>query len=66
MLDSRHLRQSLLSVYVVQHVRPASYMANADEADDAEQLQANSGGVEEDICPLGCDMAVYEALLEFR
>ncbi|CDI82517.1 WD domain-containing protein, putative [Eimeria praecox] len=37
-----------------------------DEAEEAEQMQANSGDVEEDICPLGCDMAVYEALLEFR
>ncbi|CDJ29126.1 WD domain-containing protein, putative [Eimeria mitis] len=37
-----------------------------DEVDEAEQLQGNSGDVEEDICPLGCDMAIYEALLEFR
>lgn len=55
-----------LAVSRVQHVCAASCTAHADEVDEAEQVQANAGDVEEDICPLGCDMAVYEALLEFR
>ncbi|CDJ66602.1 hypothetical protein ENH_00024500 [Eimeria necatrix] len=42
------------------------YVANADEVDEAEPLQGDSADVEEDVCPLGCDMAVYEAILELR
>lgn len=38
----------------------------ADESNDADPLQQDPGDVEEDICPLGCDMAIYEALLELR
>ncbi|OEH79492.1 wd domain-containing protein [Cyclospora cayetanensis] len=35
------------------------------EIDETERVQQDSESIE-DICPVGCDMAVYEAILELR
>ncbi|XP_026191656.1 uncharacterized protein LOC34623556 [Cyclospora cayetanensis] len=49
---------------MLQQKRPSSF-ASISEIDETERVQQDSESIE-DICPVGCDMAVYEAILELR